>query len=133
MHRFDAAAGPLPARSLRSSSHHFGVADAIELARALGRLPPALRVYAIEGEDFGAGRALSPAVAQAVDAVAAELAAPTRRPKSSAPLSPVVVVWRAMHALIAIGFLASIGYVSVVRDHWPARSAPPTVDRGVDR
>ena len=40
VHRFDAAAGPLPARSLRSSTHHFGVADAIELARALDRLPP---------------------------------------------------------------------------------------------
>ena len=71
--RFDARAAPLPAHSLRSSSHHFGVADAVELARSLDRLPPALRVYAIEGEDFGAGRRLSPAVRSAVDRLAEEL------------------------------------------------------------
>lgn len=73
IHRFDAAAAPLPADSLRSSSHHFGVADAIELARALDRLPRVLRVYAIEGENFRAGRELSPAVRAAVDALVAEL------------------------------------------------------------
>jgi hydrogenase maturation protease len=73
IHRFDARAAPLPAHSLRSSSHHFGVADAVELARSLDRLPPVLRVYAIEGEDFGAGDALSSAVRRAVDEVAAEL------------------------------------------------------------
>ena len=33
---FDASAAPLPAAQLRSSTHAFGVADAIELARALG-------------------------------------------------------------------------------------------------
>ena len=73
IHRFDAAAAPLPAHRLRSSSHHFGVADAIELARSLDRLPRALRVYAVEGEDFGAGPTLSPAVRQAVDELVAEL------------------------------------------------------------
>ena len=71
--RFDARAAPLPAHSLRSSSHRFGVADAVELARSLDRLPPALRVYAIEGENFGAGRELSPAVRSAVDRLAEEL------------------------------------------------------------
>ena len=71
--RFDAAAGPLPARTLRSSSHHFGVADAIELARSLQRLPAALRVYAIEGEDFGPGRELTAAVSDAVQMLVAEL------------------------------------------------------------
>jgi hydrogenase maturation protease len=64
--RFDALAGPLPARSVRSSTHAFGVPDAIELSRALGRLPGSLEVYAIEGESFIAGDRLSPAVEQAV-------------------------------------------------------------------
>jgi hydrogenase maturation protease len=73
IHRFDAAASPLPARSLRSSSHHFGVADAVELARSLDRLPARLTVYAIEGEDFAAGHELSPAVRRAVDQVVGEL------------------------------------------------------------
>jgi hypothetical protein len=31
--------------------------------------------------------------------------------RSTASLSPALVVWRAAHGLIAIGFLASIGYV----------------------
>jgi hydrogenase maturation protease len=73
--RFDAHDGPLPARVLRSSTHAFGVADAVELARALGRLPPRLAVYAIEGADFTAGTGLSPPVAAAVDRLAAAIAA----------------------------------------------------------
>ena len=67
------AAGPLPARTL--STHGFGVADAIELARSLGRLPERLDVYAIEGADFGHGDELTPAVAGAVAALARELTA----------------------------------------------------------
>jgi hydrogenase maturation protease len=63
--RFDAAAGPLPA-GIGSSTHAFGVADAVELARTLDRLPAALEVYAIEGADFGAGPGLTPAVERAV-------------------------------------------------------------------
>jgi hydrogenase maturation protease len=71
--RFDARAEPLPAQLLRSSTHAFGVPDAIELARALGRLPHALDVYAIEGESFVAGDRLSPAVERAVQELAATL------------------------------------------------------------
>jgi hydrogenase maturation protease len=71
--RFDARSGPLPARHLRSSTHAFGVPDAVELARALGRLPGRLDVYAIEGASFTAGDRLSPAVERAVDELAATL------------------------------------------------------------
>jgi hydrogenase maturation protease len=74
--RFDANAGPLPARLLRSSTHAFGVADAVELARALACLPRRLEVYAIEGADFSAGAALSPPVAEAVEQLAASLSGP---------------------------------------------------------
>jgi hydrogenase maturation protease len=72
IHRFDAAA-PLPAHALRSSTHAFGVADAVELARSLGRLPARLDVYAIEGADFTLGAGLSPPVAQAVAALVLDL------------------------------------------------------------
>ena len=75
VHVFRADRDPLPA-TLRSSTHAFGVADAIELARALGRLPARLDVYAVEGEQFGLGTPLSPAVERAVDTLAARLAAP---------------------------------------------------------
>jgi hydrogenase maturation protease len=72
--RFRPRASPLPAALLRSSTHAFGVAEAVELARALGQLPPRLDVYAIEGADFSAGAGLSPAVAEAVDRLAVALA-----------------------------------------------------------
>jgi hydrogenase maturation protease len=70
VHRVDATGRPLPAE-LRSSTstHAIGVAEAIELARALGRLPDRLVVYGIEGGRFEAGAELSPDVAAAVDGV----------------------------------------------------------------
>ena len=71
--RFDARAEALPVQLLRSSTHAFGVPDAIELARALGRLPSALDVYAIEGESFVAGDRLSPDVDRVVDELAQAL------------------------------------------------------------
>ncbi len=70
VHRFDATAGPIPARPFRSSTHAFGVGEAIELGRALGRLPRVVIVYGIEGVDFTAGEELSPSVAAGVEAVA---------------------------------------------------------------
>ncbi len=45
----------VPARVFRSSTHAFGVGDAIELARALGRLPERVVVYGVEGAAFAAG------------------------------------------------------------------------------
>jgi hydrogenase maturation protease len=76
VHRFEAGDAALPAR-LRSSTstHAVGLAEAIELARALDRLPPRLIVYGIEGERFTAGAELSPAVAAAVEVVAAAVVA----------------------------------------------------------
>jgi hydrogenase maturation protease len=67
--RFDARAQPLPAPFFRSSTHAVGVAEAIELARALGALPPRLIVYGVEGADFTAGEGLSLDVEKAVQAV----------------------------------------------------------------
>lgn len=61
---------PLPPELRRPSTHLMGAAEAIELARTLGRLPQETYVYAIEGERFDAGSGLSPAVAAAVGRVA---------------------------------------------------------------
>ena len=74
LHRFDATDEPLPAETFRSSTHALGVADAIELARELGRLPHRIAVYGIEGESFETGEGLSPAVEATVAALVAELA-----------------------------------------------------------
>ena len=70
LHRFDASTDPVPARLFRSSTHAFGVGEAIELARALGRLPARVIVYGIEGEAFGAGEGLTTPVAAAVERAA---------------------------------------------------------------
>jgi hydrogenase maturation protease len=72
VHRLDAAT-PLPATFARGSTHAFGLADTIELARTLERLPPSLTVYGIEGEDFRAGEELSGPVRAAVAKVRLEL------------------------------------------------------------
>ncbi|PWB84436.1 MAG: hydrogenase maturation protease [Methylocystaceae bacterium] len=73
--RFDVTAAPLPRREFGGTTHGFGLAAAIELARALGRLPPSCIVYAIEGESFEFGAPLSPSVEAAVAEVARGLKA----------------------------------------------------------
>jgi hydrogenase maturation protease len=66
IHRYDASEQSMPAQFLRCSTHNFSVHDAIEMARALGKLPPRLMVYGIEGSHFEPGAELSPAVQSAV-------------------------------------------------------------------
>lgn len=66
LHRFDAGEDAIPARTFRSSTHAIGIADTIELARALGQLPRRVRVYGIEAGGFGTGAGLTPAVESAV-------------------------------------------------------------------
>jgi hydrogenase maturation protease len=64
------------------SSHGLGPAEAIELARALDRLPPKLTVIGIEGASFEHGAGLTPPVAAAAEAVAALLAVLSHRPRA---------------------------------------------------
>jgi hydrogenase maturation protease len=66
LHRYDASEAAVPSRVFRSSTHAFGVGEAIELARALGKLPPRIVVHGIEGAEFGGGESLSPPVDAAV-------------------------------------------------------------------
>jgi hydrogenase maturation protease len=70
IHRFDLTDGPVAIAFAPRSTHAFGVAETVELARSLGRLPGDLVVYLVEGERFTTGAPLSPAVAKAVDEVA---------------------------------------------------------------
>jgi len=69
VHRIDAQAQPIAKKFFRFSTHAFGLAEAVELARALGRLPPRLIVYGVEGRNFEAGVGLSPEVQAAVEGV----------------------------------------------------------------
>ena len=69
LHRFEAGEESVPARTFRSSTHAIGIADTIELARALGRLPRRVRVYGVEAGGFATGAPLTPAVETAVVAL----------------------------------------------------------------
>jgi hydrogenase maturation protease len=77
IHRFEAHSAPLPRKLFATccSCHAFGLAQQIEVARALGQLPPRLIVYGIEGRDFTLGSRLSPEVAAALPEVVRLLAA----------------------------------------------------------
>jgi hydrogenase maturation protease len=83
VHRYEASEHELPAALFDTSTHHMGLAEAVELARALGRLPETTIVYGIEGASFATGETLSPAVesaaARVAEAVREEVAGCTRR------------------------------------------------------
>lgn len=71
IYRFPVSERPLPAELFpATSTHAWGVAQAVALSRVLGALPPHLVVYGIEGRNFDLGQELSPAVARAVPEVA---------------------------------------------------------------
>jgi len=69
--RFDVAAAELPRTVFGCSTHGLGLAEAIELARTLGKLPRRCVVYAIEARAFEIGEPLSPEVAAVADDVTA--------------------------------------------------------------
>jgi hydrogenase maturation protease len=73
VHRFEANADPLPAHFSHHSTHAFGLAEAIELARALGQLPERVIIYGIEARNFAAGTGISPEVRAALDRVVDDL------------------------------------------------------------
>lgn len=74
VHRLDASETALAVEA-RRTSHGLGLAETIELGRALERLPSRLHVIGIEGWSFELGAPLSPAVARAADALVLELRA----------------------------------------------------------
>ena len=70
--RFDVSATRLPAEAF-ASTHSFGPAAGIEIARALGRLPTSIEVIGIEAGDLAVGSAMSEPVEAAVEDLAREL------------------------------------------------------------
>jgi len=71
-----------PPRNLRlprsASSHGFGLAEALELASALDRLPQSLTIYGIEATNFAPGQAASHEVLAAARQVACTISATVR-------------------------------------------------------
>jgi len=60
--------------SAAGPSHGLGVGEAVYLAEILHRLPRRLRIYGIEGKQFGLGEEISPEVRKAAERVAKEIA-----------------------------------------------------------
>lgn len=69
---FDVSTNPLPSEAF-VSTHSFGPATCIELARALGRLPATIEVVGIEVGDLAVGSEMSEPVEAAVEDLVAEL------------------------------------------------------------
>ncbi len=69
--RLDATATAIPPGRFRCSSHAFGLAEAVELSRLLGRLPARLIIHGVEGSAFTFGQGLSPRVETALPLVVA--------------------------------------------------------------
>jgi len=71
---WDGLEAPVVVDRHSGSSHFFGVAEAIKLARVLDRLPPRLTIYGIEAADFAFGSAPCPEVDAATERLALQLA-----------------------------------------------------------
>ena len=90
IHRWTPGCGPLPLSPQPRSTHGFGVAETIALAERLGRLPPMLVVYAIEGARFDLGAAMTTAVRRAALALARRLCGERGTPLAGARARPVM-------------------------------------------
>ena len=66
-HVVDVSDQSLPVDQMHFSSHSFGVAEAIEMARILGSLPSRMTIYGVEAGSIEAGNQLSPEVVAASD------------------------------------------------------------------
>jgi len=75
VHVLDASAGPLAARTAIASTHGLGLAEALELGRALHRLPARIVVVGIEAGQTGTAEGLTAPVLGALDAAASQVIA----------------------------------------------------------
>lgn len=73
VHRMDASSEPIPSKFFSCSTHDFGVAEAIEMARTLDQLPRQMLLFGIEGKNFQHGERMSAEVEQAMELVVDEI------------------------------------------------------------
>ena len=65
----------IPDLDYRSSSHVFGLAQAINLAKEIGAMPDELRIYGIVGENFKMGEEMTPVVKAALSKIIRQIEA----------------------------------------------------------
>lgn len=92
VHRLDASTLALPTAYFHASTHAFSVAEAIEMARSLGQLPPTVIVFGIQGASFEHGAELTPAAERGADEatrlIRAELSLPKIQPHHPCTSTP---------------------------------------------
>jgi hydrogenase maturation protease len=66
IYRFDATQHPLPGKLFQRSTHAFGLHEAVELSRALNRLPRRLIIYGIRVKSLEIAASLSDEVGKSV-------------------------------------------------------------------
>lgn len=71
---WDGACAPVLSNPFQRSTHGFGVAEAVKLARALGLMPSRLMIYGIEGRRFDLGSEPSAEVVASSEQLARRLA-----------------------------------------------------------
>ncbi len=69
VYRIDVRTGTFPSGLRLFSTHAFGVAQAVELARSMNTLPPRLIIFGVEGKNFESGKNLSSEVLHAAGRV----------------------------------------------------------------
>ena len=74
---WDPISQPVFSQTWRCSTHVFGPAEAIELARVIGRLPPNIRIYGIEAAEFEPGAPPSQPILEAVERIVGDLSPAT--------------------------------------------------------
>jgi hydrogenase maturation protease len=85
IYRIDAHEKEIPRSLFHCSTHAFSVAEAVELARALGQLPQRLIIYGIEGKNFESGIGLSPEIETAAEETARRVKAELCTSSHSSP------------------------------------------------
>jgi hydrogenase maturation protease len=74
IYRFEPISNPIPQKLFsKSSTHDFGLVEAVELSRALDSLPKQLIVYGIVGATFDPGAGLGEHVASAIEEIASKV------------------------------------------------------------
>ncbi len=86
---WDAHREPLPARTF-PTTHDLGLAEAVEISRVLGELPPEFVIFGIEAAQFEMGAPLSPEVEAALPRLTEEIRLYQNRERRFGPLHRVV-------------------------------------------
>ncbi len=69
IYRIEALKEKFPLKFFHYSAHAFGVAEAVELARSLRKLPSHMVFHGVEGRNFKAGISISPEVWEGIDKI----------------------------------------------------------------